>query len=86
MKLEALPWIILFLPLLSAAVITLFTLRSRTVSSLISIGAIVAGVTAATPLRCGQPRVSFSRRSVHVTSGAVSKNSGQPPRSLSEQR
>ena len=43
MKLEALPWIILFLPLLSAAVITLFTLRSRTVSSLISIGAIVAG-------------------------------------------
>ena len=43
MKLEALPWIILFLPLLSAAVITLFTLRCRTLSSLISIGAIVAG-------------------------------------------
>ena len=43
MKFELLPWIILFLPLLSAAVITLFTLRSRTLSSLISIGAIVAG-------------------------------------------
>jgi len=43
MKFEALPWIILFLPLLAAAVITLFTLRYRTISSLISIGAIVAG-------------------------------------------
>jgi NADH-quinone oxidoreductase subunit L len=43
MKYEILPWLILFLPLLSAAVITLFTLRSKTVSSLISIGAVVAG-------------------------------------------
>jgi len=43
MKSEALPWIILFLPLLSAAVITLFTLRWRTLSALISIGAIVTG-------------------------------------------
>ena len=43
MKHELFPWLILFLPLLSAAVITLFTLRSKTVSSLISIGAIVAG-------------------------------------------
>ena len=43
MKYENLPWLILFLPLLSAAVITLFTLRSKTVSSLISIGAVVAG-------------------------------------------
>ena len=34
---------ILFLPLLSAAVITLFTLRSKTISSLISIGAVVTG-------------------------------------------
>ncbi|HTV76493.1 MAG TPA: hypothetical protein VMD57_05785, partial [Candidatus Baltobacteraceae bacterium] len=33
----------MFLPLLSVAVITLFTLRFKTVSSLISIGAIVAG-------------------------------------------
>ena len=40
---EILPWLILFLPLLSAAVITLFTLRCKTVSSLISIGAVVAG-------------------------------------------
>ena len=43
MKLEALPWIILFLPLLATAVITLFTLRCRTKSSLISISAVVAG-------------------------------------------
>jgi NADH-quinone oxidoreductase subunit L len=41
MKLEILPWLILFLPLLSAAVITLFTLRCKTTSSLISIGAVV---------------------------------------------
>jgi NADH-quinone oxidoreductase subunit L len=43
MNLEALPWIILFLPLLAAGVITLFTLRSRTTSALLSIGAIVIG-------------------------------------------
>jgi len=43
MKLEALPWLILFLPLLAAMVITLFTLRCRTTSALLSIGAIVAG-------------------------------------------
>ncbi|HVU28656.1 MAG TPA: NADH-quinone oxidoreductase subunit L [Verrucomicrobiae bacterium] len=43
MKYENLPWLILFLPLLSAAVITLFTLRCKTTSSLISIGAVVAG-------------------------------------------
>ena len=43
MKYVILPWLILFLPLLSATVITLFTLRSKTVSSLISIGAVVAG-------------------------------------------
>ncbi|HVU09471.1 MAG TPA: NADH-quinone oxidoreductase subunit L [Verrucomicrobiae bacterium] len=43
MKYEILPWLILFLPLLSVAVITLFTLRSKTTSSLISIGAVVAG-------------------------------------------
>src|SRR5476651_2038769 len=43
MKYEIIPWLILFLPLLSAAVITLFTLRCKTTSSLISIGAVVAG-------------------------------------------
>ena len=43
MKYAILPWLILFLPLLSAAVITLFTLRCKTTSSLISIGAIVTG-------------------------------------------
>jgi NADH-quinone oxidoreductase subunit L len=43
MNLEALPWLILFLPLLAAAVITLFTLRCRTTSALLSIGAIVTG-------------------------------------------
>jgi NADH-quinone oxidoreductase subunit L len=43
MKLEALPWLVLFLPLLATAVITLFTLRCRTTSALLSIGAIVIG-------------------------------------------
>jgi len=43
MKNELFPWLILFLPLLSVVVITLFTLRSKTVSSLISIGAVAAG-------------------------------------------
>ena len=43
MNLELLPWIILFLPLLAAGVITLFTQRSRTASALLSIGAIVTG-------------------------------------------
>jgi NADH-quinone oxidoreductase subunit L len=43
MKYEYLPWLILFLPLVSAAVITLFTLKQRNVSALLSIGAIVAG-------------------------------------------
>ncbi|HEY5346278.1 MAG TPA: NADH-quinone oxidoreductase subunit L [Verrucomicrobiae bacterium] len=43
MKHELFPWLILFLPLLSVAVITLFTLRCKTTSSLISIGAVVAG-------------------------------------------
>jgi len=43
MKYEILPWLILFLPLFSVAVITLFTLKHRNVSALISIGAIVIG-------------------------------------------
>jgi NADH-quinone oxidoreductase subunit L len=43
MKLEALPWLILFLPLLAAAGITLFTLKNRNVSAGLSIGAIVIG-------------------------------------------
>jgi len=43
MKYEILPWIILFLPLLATVVITLFTLRCKTASSLISISAIVIG-------------------------------------------
>ncbi len=43
MKHELFPWLILFLPLISAAVIALFTLGSKTISSLISIGAIVTG-------------------------------------------
>ena len=43
MKYEYLPWLILFLPLLAAASITLFTLRYRTISALTSIGAIVIG-------------------------------------------
>src|SRR5476649_275683 len=43
MKYELFPWIILFLPLLATAVITLFTLRCKTKSSLISISAVVTG-------------------------------------------
>jgi NADH-quinone oxidoreductase subunit L len=43
MKLEILPWIILFLPLAAAAVITLFTQRNRQVSATLSVGAVVAG-------------------------------------------
>ena len=43
MKYELLPWLILFLPLLAAGVITMFTLHYRTVSALLSIGAIVTG-------------------------------------------
>jgi NADH-quinone oxidoreductase subunit L len=43
MKLEALPWLILFLPLLAAGCITLFTQRNRKASATLSIGAIVTG-------------------------------------------
>jgi NADH-quinone oxidoreductase subunit L len=43
MKLEALPWLILFLPLLAAGSITLFTLHNRKLSATLSIGAIVTG-------------------------------------------
>ncbi len=43
MKLEALTWLILFLPLLAAGFITLFTLRNKAVSATLSIGAIVTG-------------------------------------------
>ena len=43
MKLEALPWLILFLPLLAAGIITLFTLHNKAVSATLSIGAIVTG-------------------------------------------
>jgi len=43
MKYEILPWLILLLPLLAAGIITLFTLRCRTTSALLSIGAIVTG-------------------------------------------
>jgi NADH-quinone oxidoreductase subunit L len=43
MHLALLPWIILFLPLAAAAVITLFTLRNRAVSATLSVGAVVVG-------------------------------------------
>jgi len=43
MKLEALPWLILFLPLLAAGCITLFTQRDRKASATLSIGAVVTG-------------------------------------------
>ena len=40
---DLLPWIILFLPLLAAALITLFTQHERKLSAGLSIGAVVAG-------------------------------------------
>ncbi len=43
MKYESLPWLILFMPLVSAAVITLFTLRHKPISSFLSIAAILFG-------------------------------------------
>jgi NADH-quinone oxidoreductase subunit L len=43
MNLDALPWLILFLPLVAAGIITLFTLRNKAVSATLSIGAIVTG-------------------------------------------
>src|SRR5437016_9768806 len=42
MRFEILPWLILFLPLLSAAAITLFTQKNRQLSAKLSIGAIVS--------------------------------------------
>jgi NADH-quinone oxidoreductase subunit L len=41
---DPLPWIILFLPLLSAVVITLFTLNNHRVSAMISIGAVLVSL------------------------------------------
>jgi NADH-quinone oxidoreductase subunit L len=43
MRLQLLPWLILFLPLLAAGIITLFTLRDRRTTATLSISAIVAG-------------------------------------------
>src|SRR3974377_995146 len=43
MHLDLIPWIILFLPLLAAALITLFTQHDRKLSAGLSIGAVVAG-------------------------------------------
>jgi NADH-quinone oxidoreductase subunit L len=43
MNLDALPWLILFLPLLSAAIITLFTRHNRRRSAALSVGAVVGG-------------------------------------------
>jgi NADH-quinone oxidoreductase subunit L len=43
MKLVALPWVVLFLPLLAAGIISCFTLRHRNASATLSIGAILAG-------------------------------------------
>src|ERR1035437_4202365 len=43
MNLDLLPWTILFLPLLAAGLITLFTRHNRNLSAGVSIGAVVAG-------------------------------------------
>ena len=42
MKYEVLPWVILFLPLLAAGLIALFTRKNEKVSATLSVGAIVA--------------------------------------------
>ncbi len=46
MKYEVLPWLILFLPLLAAGIITLFTLKNEKASATLSVGAIVVGFLA----------------------------------------
>jgi len=46
MKYEVLPWVILFLPLLAAGIIALFTLKNEKVSATLSVGAIVVGFVA----------------------------------------
>src|SRR6266571_5369499 len=43
MRFEFLPWLILFLPLLSVAAIALFTQKNRDLSAKLSIGAVVSG-------------------------------------------
>src|ERR1039457_1386429 len=43
MNLDLLPWTILFLPLLAAGLITIFTQHNRKLSAGLSIGAVVAG-------------------------------------------
>jgi NADH-quinone oxidoreductase subunit L len=43
MKLQAFPWLILFLPLAAAGIISLFTLYDRRRSAALSIGAVLAG-------------------------------------------
>ncbi len=61
MHLALLPWIILFLPLAAAAVITLFTQRNRQVSATLSVGAVVVGfILSAMFVKMGgwQPAVS----------------------------
>ena len=69
MKLEAIPWFVLFLPLLAAALITLFTRRDRKLGAGISIAAVVIGFVLSIifiasrgwghpgwPARAGRPR------------------------------
>src|ERR1051326_1744505 len=45
MQPQLLPWLVLFLPLVAAVIITLFTRRDRELSAGISIGAVVASFT-----------------------------------------
>ncbi len=52
---DLLPWIILFLPLLAAALITLFTHRDRKLSAGLSIAAVVAGFILSVIFVAGQP-------------------------------
>jgi NADH-quinone oxidoreductase subunit L len=61
MKIETLPWLILFLPLVSTAVITLFTHRNRALSAGISIAAVVTGFVFSLILFSGPAGIEHGR-------------------------
>ncbi|MCC7375215.1 MAG: NADH-quinone oxidoreductase subunit L [Verrucomicrobiales bacterium] len=68
MKPETLAWIILFLPLLSAAVITLFTRRHPALSARLSVGAVALAFLAAILLVLGFGRLGAGPGDVVLTS------------------
>ena len=69
MKPETLAWIILFLPLLSAAVITLFTRRHPALSARLSVGAVALAFLAATSVSSQPFQLPTANRAVFEPSG-----------------